>query len=192
MDINFQNNKRQSKLHLAVLNQDINSVEYLIKNGINIYLQDENGRMALHYIVYSEINFIKYILNIYPNINFPDYEGNSILHLMSKHYLTDDLLKYMIEKRVNVNLRNYYGQSPIMFGNYSLLVNYGANINNQDNNGDTLLHYAVYNDIDVEMLLDLGADVRIVNNNNLNPLQMNSERMMREYSCYCFKKMTIN
>jgi len=63
-----------------------------------------------------------------------------------------------------------------------LLIDNGANINNQNNNGLTPLHQASKNGLKeiVELLISKGADVNIKNNAGITPLDVAQQRGQTE------------
>lgn len=91
-----------------------------------------------------------------------DELGNTILHLAA--ILPDDsalgLIQKALDKGINLNAKNVMGQTPLMaavkslikitdeysrtsiLSNINFLLNKGANIDTQDNNGQTAFHFA--------------------------------------------------
>lgn len=73
-----------------------------------------------------------------------------------------EMVKIFIELGIDVNTKNRYGNTPIIYleNNYDilkLLLENGADVNIQDNNGDTLLHILCFSNCSyqiLEMLLD--------------------------------------
>jgi len=85
-------------------------------------------------------------------------------------YIANDdiqLVKNYINANYNLNIKNDYGHTPLMYAVLKnsieivkLLLNAGADIDKQDNNGYTALIYAAYdnNRNVIELLLDYHAD----------------------------------
>lgn len=126
IDINIQNNNGRTALMLAIINNlDINIIETLLSrrkgiNNVDINLKDRYGDTALMIAIKKElnINIIKTLLSGGEDdidINLKNNDGNDALMLTIKYYNKDSeqLFKLLIEK--------------------------GANINTQDNSGDTIL-----------------------------------------------------
>jgi hypothetical protein len=85
-------------------------------------------------------------------------------------------VKRLIEDGADINIKNRLGLSPLHL-NVSishpyrieiiqLLIEHGANVNTQDNGGDTLLHYLIEqrnNDECIQILIEKGAYIDIPN-----------------------------
>lgn len=70
------------------------------------------------------------------------------------HYAVENcrgwLIKFLIEKKADINIQDYYGLAPLhlacIYGDIymvKLLLQHGADINLKDNNGNTPLYYAI-------------------------------------------------
>lgn len=134
------------------------------------------------------------------DINFQDKNGYTILAL-AVIYNEFVLVKYLIDAGVNLNIQtrdiNEPGLTPLMhatikssrFNIAKLLIECGADINLQDDYGNTALHYAIsYNrEKIVKLLLDNHADINIKDKNNATPLDRVSE-----YTYTYIKKLLNN
>ena len=103
-------------------NQQFRIMDSLIKHGININAQDENGNTALMFLSLS-----KYI-----------YDINTI-----------NSAKLLIKSGADVNLKNNGGMTALMNASavgsdelVELLINAGARVNEVDNDGRTAIFYA--------------------------------------------------
>ena len=60
----INNNLEQELLTAVCINNDIHTVKYLVKKGVNINIIDNSGYTPLYYACYYEyINMIKYLVN---------------------------------------------------------------------------------------------------------------------------------
>ena len=157
-------------------NQQFRIMDSLIKHGININAQDENGNTALMFLSLS-----KYI-----------YDINTI-----------NSAKLLIKSGADVNLKNNGGMTALMNASavgsdelVELLINAGARVNEVDNDGRTAIFYACrgydvcsfYNNYNsfygysfsesvevVKFLIDNGADVNLKNNGGMTALMSASD-----------------
>jgi ankyrin repeat protein len=78
-------------------------------------------------------------------IQSKDPEGNSPLHI-AVQYDHEKLVRLLIDFGAEINERNNNNSTPLHFGTCAptanLLIDYGADIDAVDNNGNTPLHYA--------------------------------------------------
>lgn len=124
------------------------SVEALVKKGVNVNAIDAGGHTSLHYLCQSEANEEEYkrneaIMNILlaakAKVNVVDSEGFTPLHIAAKNGVSLSLIK--------------------------VLLNAGADINKQDKNLDTALIHAVrhrHREI-AKCLIEANADFNLKN-----------------------------
>ena len=119
--VNARNNSGATPLMITCSNGHVNVATYRVEHGANIHLQDKNGATCLHYASErGHIEVVSKLLAVGAKEN-PDY----------------------------VNARNNSGITPLMTTCYNghmnvatYLVEHGANIHLQDNDGNTCLHAA--------------------------------------------------
>ena len=149
-DVNAFTNDKFTPLIIASNCNNLNVVNILIKHGANIHLVDRYGRTALHY-----------------SITVVDHDSVTVL-------------RSLIKNGADVNALTNDKCSPLMMSSLSgsvnvvtILVENGANMDIQNQNGDTALHYAVCatrNSSEVvNKLLTLGAS-HLRNQKGLTPL----------------------
>ncbi|KAM6906046.1 NF-kappa-B inhibitor alpha-like [Lycodopsis pacificus] len=160
--LNAQNHQRQTALHLAVITEQPQLVERLLKAGSDPRLADDSGNTALHiackkgslacFGVITQ-NCQRHIASM---ASFPNYSGHNCLHLASINgYIS------LVES----------------------LVRLGADINAQEQcSGRTSLHLAVdlQNPTLVRRLLELGADVNCLNYGGFTPYHLTYGRQSEE------------
>lgn len=108
----------------------------------------------------------------------PDEFGNTLLHYAA-FYGLNTIVSLLINTGSYWNIKNHLGQTPIfnavINNNYStyLLLKEDLFINDSDNLGNTLLHYAVLfkNTEIVQNLINNHADQKIKNNEQTPPLK---------------------
>ena len=157
--LNNEDKQELIPLHYCIIYNN-KEIFDLIVNKSNLYKLDiNNNNFCLFSIKYNRFEFFKYFfdLNIY-NINTTNKDNQTILHLASsKNYL--NFIDYIInndEKRfydfniqdtiisgTPINYLCYYNHLNIIkkiFENYN-----NINVNDIDNNGNTIIHYCIKN-----------------------------------------------
>ncbi|KAK5903868.1 hypothetical protein CgunFtcFv8_007613 [Champsocephalus gunnari] len=165
-----QNHQRQTALHLAVITEQPQLVERLLKAGCDPCVADNSGNTALHiackrgslacFGVITQ-NCQRQIATM---VSFPNYNGHNCLHMASINgYIS------LVES----------------------LVQLGADINAQEQcSGRTSLHLAVdlQNSALVRRLLELGADVNCLNYGGFTPYHLTYGRHNEEIRSQLYEK----
>lgn len=119
-DANYRNNENMNALHLAVLKKDITMVKMLTRYIKNIDARTNGGSTALHYACnFQLIDIVTVLLEKGANQNIIELE-----------YDFYPIFYAVVQNNVEIT---------------KLLINYGANPNNQDYMGNTIIHYAIMN-----------------------------------------------
>ena len=139
-------------------------VQSLLKRGANVHYEDENGLTPLMHAFMNnaKTEAIKALLEAGADVDIADHAGNTVLMYacMGQTNTKTEIVRMILEDGVNVNAQNKLGQSAIMCiaGNYwndnaheiaRLLIEYGAYIDETDNEGNGVLYYV--NEDDDEM-----------------------------------------
>ncbi|MEI0794733.1 ankyrin repeat domain-containing protein [Brachyspira pilosicoli] len=176
-DINKKNKSGRTPLiqhSLAYENQE--HVKFLLEKGADINAQDNEGVTTLMFAVQTDkVQIIDICLSENADINIKDNEGKTALfHTISSfgvlenvkamtedmfgdHAKTDYIKDYMNQKKME--------ETDRAIRLIKLLVSNGADINTQDNKGNTLLMYAIElrNEPLINEILKLNPDVNIKN-----------------------------
>ena len=120
----------------------------------------------------NNIKELKSLLDKGADVNAYDDDSDHVL-INAALYASADCMKLLLEKKANPNLKNMFGQTPLMYcthdiGRMKLLLQYGADINAKSNSGNTPLliaciGYGQYENL--KFLIDKGADPLARNNN---------------------------
>ncbi|SFU74066.1 hypothetical protein SAMN05216480_1182 [Pustulibacterium marinum] len=114
--INKQNNEGYTPLMLAVNNGDLNTINYLLKNGANVNAQDHSGNTALMSAAYKNHTTIaKQLLAYDASVVVMNFDQATALTLATQYE------NYKIA---------------------ALLLAHGANVHTKDSNGKSALDYA--------------------------------------------------
>lgn len=183
IDINSQLISGETCLHIACNLQLIDIVKLLIFSGINVNIQDfDHEFTALHYSVnLNNKELVSLLLDNNADPNIQDIVGNTVVHYaVSENNL--ECLILLLGKSVNLNLWNLDGKSPLLIAleidppnlieYIDVLIN-DSNINIQDNNGNTILHFLCVKNLWKEykqQLIKKKMDVFIKNKNNIRPI----------------------
>ncbi len=147
-ELNSYNNNGWTPLMLACVNtkgeHNSDVVDLLLKKGADPNLQDKFGWTALMMVSGLEASSNSFILNA------------------------------LLKNKADPNIKNIFGYTALMYAckytnKYAacLLVNHGADVNLQNNNGDSALIILMRNkfpNIEIaQMLLDAGADINLCN-----------------------------
>ena len=136
-------------LMIACQNHNYNLVTFLLEHGANMDLQDRYGNTALYYAVDS-FHILSCLIRNGADVN--------------RH--TNDNCTPLMKASLNRNM------NAVAF-----LVKHGANMDQQDKNGETALHYAVNGNSSEVLykLLSLGAS-QVHNSRGLTPLLLASNK----------------
>ena len=129
-----------------------NSVNCFLQNGANVDFQNNHGKTALHYAVWSYV-----------------------------HCNSFDNLSALISYGADINTTDLHKRTPLMVASkycgvkeVTLLIEHGAKVDLQDRNGDTALHYAGRGlknmSANFRRLLTAGASFLCKNSQGLTPL----------------------
>lgn len=162
-NIDFQDEKGNTLLHMV---KSPEMAELLLRNGINATIQNNEGMTA----------FGKFFERVY---------------IASVEHICDSLLK----NGIDINTAAYYDEAPVTkiannsatlttnIEQLSYLVKNKADINIKNSQGYTPLMLSVMkNNIDmVRLLLDSGADVKILDNKGRNAKKIGEDMMASGY-----------
>ena len=174
--------KINKDLMKAVKQGDYEKCKELIEQGADVNCE----LCPLHKAVYNgAYEICKLLLECNAKVNKQDSDNDTPLHLASD----PQICKLLIEKGAYVNAKNDSFHTPLQavmalyqkatvdkgrhyFEIFKLLLEHGADIDTQDDKGNSLLHMAVaVNDAEqIEFLLKKGARVNIINKWKNSPL----------------------
>ncbi|KAL3872338.1 hypothetical protein ACJMK2_040269 [Sinanodonta woodiana] len=150
LDITARNNDDENILHIAVGNDNLNIVKYLIKTNPGLLQQnDKNGWTALHHAASKgSVPVIESLLAAVLNNTARNNDDENILHIAAGHD-NMTIVKYLIQ-------------------------NYPGLLQQNDQNGWTALHHAASKgSVPVfEILLAAGLDITARNNDDENILHI--------------------
>ncbi|XP_068592554.1 B-cell lymphoma 3 protein homolog [Cebidichthys violaceus] len=183
--LDVYNNLRQTPLHLAVITQQANMVEALLRDGADPAALDRNGQTALHLCCeYDQRDCLSVVLSHSQSstcLEIRNYEGLSPLHLAVLRG-QKDLGRMLLDAGADINAMDIKsGQSPLMHAVESnnadmvhFLIERGCDVNSQSYSGNTALHSACgRGQVDTaRLLLKSGADSSLKNYHNDTPVMV--------------------
>ncbi|XP_072316501.1 B-cell lymphoma 3 protein homolog [Eucyclogobius newberryi] len=183
------NNLRQTPLHLAVITQQANMLEALLKAGADPTALDRNGQTALHLCCeYDQPECLSLLLSLRSAaacLEIRNYDGMSSLHLAVLHG-HKDLATILLNAGADINaMDNKSGQSPLMHAVESnnvnmahFLIENGCDVNSQSYSRNTALHSACGRGQEdtVRLLLKNGADSGLKNYHNDTPVMVTTNK----------------
>ena len=139
IDINFQNSKKNSYLHLAVLNQNLELINELINKGIDMNLQNEDGDTALH-LAYKIDNkdIIEILINNNINTSIKNNNGELAINIKPEK---SNILK---SNNSSNNMYESVNNSGFNSGNSYNMNNSNIYINKNNNNNSNKINQKTY------------------------------------------------
>lgn len=155
----------------------------LIEYGLDITTPFSDGQNALtkSVDVYKDIELVKMLLNPYKPfpVDLKNKKGETALFLALKNN-NSEMLNYLISKKANVNGETPFGSSLLSYAwleqkniqNTTFLLNAGANIDELDQNGNTMLISAIKqnNFSQIKDIVSFGANINKAGENGETPL----------------------
>lgn len=188
INVNSKNNCNQMPLFKAAINnrgsRHLKAAKILLKNGADVNLQDQDGKIPLYKLVRrASTEIVQLFINFGSDVNKGD-ENPLFEAILSKNL---GVVQLLLNHGANVHSRNKLGHTPlqcaITSGNIKIikcLLNNGADIDAQDHKGCTpflyLMEYPYYNNnlLQTVIFLFKYADVNIVNLEGKNILNIES------------------
>ena len=161
VDIDAQDQEGNTALMLASQNGYFDIVKLLVDNGAYIDIKNKYGITAIDYSRNSEI--LKLFMDIAPYYIL----NNKEILIYQSNFDNEENVKILLNNGIDVNYIGPYGTTAIILARsieiVKILIDAGANINMQDNNGNTILmNVSARGQSDIlELLLEHGANINI-------------------------------
>jgi ankyrin repeat protein len=203
-NVDLQNNKRQTALHIASQHGRFDIVRHLLKNGANVDAQDNDGSTPLHLAIskvsmdskaslLSEVSESSDEFDLSEAIQYLDLSDGSetsddsseldltALHLPSEHGCLD-IIRLLLENGANVDAQDNDGSTPL-----HLIISNMSMGSKESLHSKASLHPEVSEDSEphreaVKLLLKHGASGQRENNRGETPFQVAAARGLQEIS----------
>jgi len=187
-DINGTDHSGYTALHLAAEKGHLEIVDLLLQSGAEVDAVNNDGYTALYKAVSSgHTDVVRLLLEHNTDVNIKDTNDLAPLHVaVDGGY--EEIVNLLLARGADVNIKDKTGiYSPLylaILGGYTdilktdivkQLIEYGADIESKNSDGDTLLHIAIqqaertkgagYIEI-IKLLIDKGADLDAKNKEN--------------------------
>ena len=153
-DINVKNNHGETPLMYASKLHNIKVVELLIQKGADINAFNNYGNTALIYGV-NNLETVKLLVENGADVNF--YKGGSTALISACEYSHErniDVIKYLVSKKANINAQDNEGDTAL-----------NKTLDTSDEGSIDILDFEIAN-----FLIEQGADVNIKNKREYTPL----------------------
>ncbi len=179
---------------LELIDANLDKVKELLAQGIDVNVQDMNGKTALmNAVLRQNKDVVAMLINANANVNSQDRFGNSALIYATIEQpqrtgsaallpvVYKDIVQMLIKAKADVNVHDQDKMTPLMHAIQrrdkdlvQIFLNAGADINAQDQRGNTPLIYAAFynNPEALEQLLARKADVSVKNVDNQTALSL--------------------
>ncbi len=174
--LNLRNEDGMTPLNLAAINGSLEAVTLLLQKGADITIGDMDNSQPIHCAAVSgNIQIAELLLAKGATVNDQDENGATpLVFAAGRRHL--DMVRYLIEMGADVNHQTSRGMAPIFFAGTpeiaAIILDNGAAVNAQANDGITPLHGAVSRgrlEL-VRFLLARGADPNLRNAEGYTPL----------------------
>ncbi|XP_051567236.1 unconventional myosin-XVI-like [Myxocyprinus asiaticus] len=177
-DLNMVISSGGSLLHLCARHDNVFAAEVLIEKGLNVNQQDEDLWTALHVACACDhADMVLLLLLAGVNVLLQDVNGNIPLDYATEGTETSYILiRHLEENGVDLSSMHQMKmqRSSTMLSDVRQLLSSGGGVNQQNDDGVTLLHIACASGYKMvaSVLLENGADVHISDNSYWTPLHL--------------------
>ena len=204
VDVNSRNVGGKTPLHLVAKltfprseSNRLNLVELLLEYGAEVNSRDKKGATVLHDAsLLRDLEVARVLLDHGAYVNAEDNWRRTPLHrvLEPVYYLDEgrfDVARLLVERGADVNIPDKNHETPLHLASFhldlelvQLLLDHGANVNAENNRGQTSLdrvfEFKCYSDQDdsgvAQLLMERGADVNARDKDHETLLHLASSR----------------
>ncbi|MBU3013302.1 ankyrin repeat domain-containing protein [Poseidonibacter lekithochrous] len=178
IDINWQNDNKETFLHICSKAGCLESVKWLLNKNINTEIQNLENETAIYYALHSNnLPLVTLLIEFGTNVNHLNIHNRSLIQeaIIS---CNNNVVSYLISQSENLSNEDRYGNNlifdAIANGRKEIIVLVASleevDINHINHKGNTILQQEVVlrnNELAIE-LMQLGADPTISDKNGKN------------------------
>ena len=194
-DVNLQDEDGDTALHFACRSHaSLEILSCLIENGASINACTNCKVTPLMMAVENcRKDVVSFLIEHEANVDLQDEDGDTALHFACRSHASLEILSCLIENGASINACTNCKVTPLMMAVenchkdvVSYLIEHGANVDLQDEDGDTALHYVAYQESRVDKtetfltLSTAGASCLCKNSKGLTPLLVASGQGLTE------------
>ncbi|GAB6018955.1 Ankyrin repeat and death domain-containing protein 1A [Chamberlinius hualienensis] len=185
-DLDCLDKNNQTALHIAIEQGLSKAADMLIQNGCQLTIQDKYNQTPLHLAVkQGKQEMVEKLLKLIVDVNDIDVDGNTALHLAVER---GDVViaALLLNHKADINkIVTKKAWTPLHYASHlghtgvtQLLLEYGAQVEAQDQNGNSPLHLAVAcnHEDSVKLLISKHAPINSTNNRKQTPLHIASDK----------------
>ncbi|MBO5997134.1 MAG: ankyrin repeat domain-containing protein [Alphaproteobacteria bacterium] len=210
-NVNRKNKDGQTPLHRFVKEWRLKDINFLLENGADVNVQDQNGDTPLHFAVYNGYMIPRELIIHGADLDVQNNHGFTPLMnaCVGKNGYHGDYraAALFIAHGANLDLQNEDGNTALilscypchdwfdyMLENTKRLVAAGADMNKQNNDGDTALIIALRNGEyeKAYFLISCGARTDIQNNNGETALSITESTIAGKSTLFLEEKEIIH
>jgi len=172
-------------IHLAAMNDDRESIQKFLDQGISIETADKDGGTPLLVASeYGSVQTLEFLLGKRSDIKARNHTGLTAIHCAANGGKVENL-DFLLKQGADLSARTDGGWTALFNAamvnkeTAEYFINQGVDINAVDQEGDTALHYAAGNaEVEiVELLLVRGANPSPKNRKGETPLNWVRQRL---------------
>jgi ankyrin repeat protein len=174
---NDSNDVQTLELIEAVKSNQLDAIRRLVEAGANVNCRTSRGAPLLW--LAPSMECLQLLVQLGADVNARHRMSHTLLDSEATSVPADiNRIRFLLENGADPNLRDDRGSCPLieaaMSKNYEvvdLLLEMGADINAQENNGKTALHYSLFGSpLSAKQLIDRGANLELCEQDGDTPL----------------------
>jgi hypothetical protein len=152
LNVNFKDHYGQTPLIHAIKNRHVKTMQYLIKNGADINLVDDQKKYPpfFHAIRKNSVSIFRTFLQNQPKTHVTIRGNKTALTIAAEHGAQVTILNDLLDMGFNIEHRDAHGKTPLMYAVLSSTIkevewwlNQGADPITRDKSGKCALDYAL-------------------------------------------------